>query len=119
VLACYRYIELNPVRADMVRHPREYPWSSHAANAYEKEDSLLVRHAEYQRLGGNEAERKQRYRELFSAHMDVSLVDEIRQSTNGNFVLGKGRFVEEIERTLKQRAIPGRSGRPATKQKEI
>ncbi|VAX00309.1 Transposase and inactivated derivatives [hydrothermal vent metagenome] len=25
VLACYRYIELNPVRADIVNHPREYP----------------------------------------------------------------------------------------------
>ena len=24
-LACYRYIELNPVRANMVAHPREYP----------------------------------------------------------------------------------------------
>jgi putative transposase len=51
--------------------------------------------------------------------IDLSLVNEIRQSTNGNFVLGKSRFVEEIERTLKQRAIPGRSGRPATKRKEI
>ena len=27
VLACYRYIELNPVRAGIVRHPREYRWS--------------------------------------------------------------------------------------------
>jgi len=23
-----RYIELNPVRANMVKHPAEYPWSS-------------------------------------------------------------------------------------------
>ena len=29
VLACYRYIELNPVRANMVNHPRAYPWSSY------------------------------------------------------------------------------------------
>src|SRR5438105_2497922 len=29
VLACYRYIELNPVRAQMARHPREYRWSSY------------------------------------------------------------------------------------------
>ena len=33
VLRCYRYIELNPVRAGMVAHPREYPWSSYKANA--------------------------------------------------------------------------------------
>src|SRR3989440_5617612 len=33
VLACYRYIELNPVRAGMVSHPADYPWSSYAANS--------------------------------------------------------------------------------------
>src|SRR5574342_1025816 len=31
-LACYRYIELNPVRAGMVDHPAKYRWSSYAAN---------------------------------------------------------------------------------------
>jgi putative transposase len=29
LLTCYRYIELNPVRADMVPHPRDYLWSSY------------------------------------------------------------------------------------------
>jgi len=33
VLACYRYIELNPVRAGMAGHPAAYAWSSHAANS--------------------------------------------------------------------------------------
>ena len=27
LLACYRYIELNPVCAGMVQHPVAYPWS--------------------------------------------------------------------------------------------
>ena len=29
LLTCYRYIELNPVRADMVNDPGEYRWSSY------------------------------------------------------------------------------------------
>ena len=33
VLACYRYIELNPLRAGMVTSPGDYPWSSFHANA--------------------------------------------------------------------------------------
>ena len=41
VLACHRYIELNPVRAAMVAHPGEFPWSSHGANAAGKPDPLL------------------------------------------------------------------------------
>jgi putative transposase len=32
-LACCRYIELNPVRAGMVDHPRAYRWSSYRAHA--------------------------------------------------------------------------------------
>ena len=32
LLRCYRYIELNPVRAGMVSHPAEYPWSSYQVN---------------------------------------------------------------------------------------
>ena len=40
VLACYRYIELNPVRAAMVRHPRDYRWSSYPANADGKQEVI-------------------------------------------------------------------------------
>ena len=29
LFSCMRYIELNPVRAGMVEHPSEYPWSSY------------------------------------------------------------------------------------------
>ena len=47
VLACYRYIELNPVRADMVVHPREYRWSSYCANAEGRKNKLLTPHEQY------------------------------------------------------------------------
>jgi putative transposase len=50
VLACYRYIELNPVRAAMVNHPREYPWSSYRFNAEGRNDELITAHEEYMRL---------------------------------------------------------------------
>ena len=33
LLACQRYIELNPVRAGMVEAPADYRWSSYRANA--------------------------------------------------------------------------------------
>ncbi len=52
LLTCYRYIELNPVRAEgMVQHPAEYPWSSHRFNALGKIDALVASHLMYQRLG--------------------------------------------------------------------
>ena len=51
VLACYRYIELNPVRANMISHPRDYRWSSYCANAEGQLDALLTKHVEYLGLG--------------------------------------------------------------------
>lgn len=47
VLACYRYIEMNPVRAGMVAHPAGYPWSSFAINARMRSDTLISPHAEF------------------------------------------------------------------------
>lgn len=57
VLTCYRYIELNPVRADMVSHPQDYRWSSYRVNGEGKPSSLLRPHSEYLHLGRDEGER--------------------------------------------------------------
>jgi putative transposase len=45
--ACYRYIELNPVRAGIVTPPREYRWSSHVRNAYGTHEPRITPHAAY------------------------------------------------------------------------
>jgi putative transposase len=112
VLACYRYIELNPVRAGMVNHPRDYPWSSYKPNAEGKESDLIIPHADYLRLDHREPVRRQAYRALFKAHMDQSVTEEIRKATNGNYVLGNARFQEQIARALGRRVAPGKDGRP-------
>ena len=112
-LACYRYIELNPVRANMVPHPREYPWSSYRVNGEGLVDTLITPHEQYIRLARNAVERRHHYRELFKVHMDPERIDEIRNATNGNYALGNDRFKTEIERALNRRATPGRGGRPA------
>ena len=39
LLKVYRYIELNPVRAEMVEHASQYPWSSYQYNV---EDERLT-----------------------------------------------------------------------------
>jgi putative transposase len=119
VLSCYRYIELNPVRAGLVTHPHDYHWSSYRANAEGKLDSLIMPHYEYLRLGSDDAERRWAYGELFRAHMEPEHIAEIRKATNGNYALGNHRFRKEIEQMLNRRATPGESGRRATKKKEV
>jgi putative transposase len=113
VLACYRYIELNPVRAGMVAKPQDYRWSSYHANGQGKGSTLITAHEEYRRLGRTEVERREAYRALFRAHVDQELVEQIRSATNGNFALGDGRFQKRIEQALGRRVVRGVSGRPA------
>ena len=113
VLACYRYIELNPVRAGMVMKPQDYRWSSFHANGLGKASALISPHDEYRRLGHAEAERREAYRALFRAHVDEALVEEIRIATNGNYALGNKRFQAKVETALGRRAVRGISGRPA------
>jgi putative transposase len=112
VLACYRYIELNPVRANMVRHPREYRWSSYRANAEGKPNTLITPHDMYQRLARSATGRQEAYRGLSKAHIDDVLLNEIRTSTNGNYVMGSERFQEEIGMMLGRRVVKGKAGRP-------
>ena len=47
LLTVMRYIEMNPVRAGMVEHPAEYPWSSYQANGVGKVIELLTPHERY------------------------------------------------------------------------
>lgn len=66
LLACMRYIELNPVRAGLARDPADYRWSSHRANALGEADPLLTPHPLYLALGRGAAERCAAYRDGFS-----------------------------------------------------
>ncbi len=109
---CMRYIELNPVRAGMVAHPRGYPWSSYRANGEGKADELVSAHALYRRLAREEGERQAAYRELVKGSMDAELVDQIRLCTNKGWALGSARFQLKIERLTERRAAPLPKGRP-------
>ena len=112
LLSCQRYIELNPVRANMVEHPAEYRWSSYRGNAQEEPDPLLTPHAVYLALGQDTASRAAAYRELFRYQIEPGLVDEIRRATNGNYALGSPAFAEQVSAALGRRVTPGKSGRP-------
>ena len=88
VLACYRYIELNPVRARMVAHPGDYPWSSYEANAEGRRKGGLTLHPEYLALGLDGEARRAAYRGLFLSELDSTLLGEIRGAGHAGRTLG-------------------------------
>lgn len=106
LLTCYRYIELNPVRANMVRLPEEYAWSSYRCNALGREDKLVTPHELYLGLGTSKKERHLAYQALFQNHIDDQTLDEIRNATNKAWVLGGEQFQAEIEIMLDRRSRP-------------
>lgn len=90
-LTCYRYIELNPVEAAMVKHPARYRWSSYAANVNRGVDDFLSPHAAYETLGIDDQTRATAYAALFDLPLDRKLVDDIRKATRGGYVVGAPR----------------------------
>lgn len=115
LLRCHQYIELNPVRAKMVRHARDYLWSSYCSNAESQRSALLTPHPEYLALGTDSEQRRNAYRELFQLAFDAKHADEIRQAANSGFALGDSRFKAEIGSMLKRRVERGVPGRPPNK----
>jgi putative transposase len=100
VLACYRYIEMNPVRPNMVKHPAEYPWSSYASNAIGQAISWLTPHGEYLALGSNDEKRQAAYRGLFDGEINPQLLRDIRIATHGGYSLGRTFRIETVQKLL-------------------
>nr|WP_298166600.1 transposase [uncultured Pseudomonas sp.] len=111
VLTVYRYIELNPVRAGMVAHASEYPWSSYQSNALGKSIELLTPHSLYFQLGKTPEERLSAYRSLFRGRMPERELTAIRDATNKAWALGDDRFKAQIAAKAGRRPVPlGRGG---------
>jgi len=110
LLTCYRYIELNPVRACMVEQPAEYRWSSYRYNAMDMDDPLVMPHDSYLSLAPNKVLRLEAYRALFDNALNEQTLKAIREATNRAWVLGGDRFRNEIEDLLQRQAAPKTRG---------
>ena len=110
VLACHRYIELNPVRAGMAAGPAAYRWSSHRSNAGNVDSNVLTPHPEYIALGKDADQRRAAYLSLFEHGDDSAFLTAVRDATNGGYaLLGdslKSRLAAEGTRHL-ERGTPG------------
>jgi len=114
VLACYRYIELNPVRACIVGYPAAYVWSSYAVNSGTRTDPLISAHHEFVALGESEHHRFSSYRALVEQQLEEAVLREIRDSTNGGYPLASEQFKSSVIEPLGWKTEPGKPG-PRTK----
>ena len=112
LIACYRYIELNPVRAGMVVHPADYPWSSYGHNAFGRTDPWVTEHQVYLALAESDTQRRQCYRDLFSVAVKADELHSIRAAATFGTPLGDERFKEEVQKTIGRPLGYAKRGRP-------
>jgi putative transposase len=111
-LACYRYIELNPVRAGIVDRPEAYRWSSHRENIGLRTWRIVRPHASYLALARGREARCDSYATLFNDVLLPSVVKMIRRSTSSGFPLGDETFRNGIAQQTGRTIGSGRRGRP-------
>ncbi len=119
LLTCMRYIELNPIRANMVQDPAEYRFSSYGCNALGKANPLITPHTEYLQLGNTPTTQQQHYRDLFMHEIDEPALNLIRTATQQGVVVGDSHFSELISQRVGFSVVPRAQGRPKKPVQEI
>jgi putative transposase len=114
LLACCRYIELNPVRAGMVERVEDYRWSSFGLRfTTSAQDDWLDVHYCYESLGLTQLGRQQAYRAFFEAPAADGELKLIRDALQRGQLTGGRQFAEDVERVLGRRIEYRGRGRPA------
>jgi putative transposase len=110
LLACGSYVELNPVRAGIVKDPRDYRWSSYGAYAYGRRDPLLDEHSIYRELSKNESDRRQKYREFVKGMLRSK--DAMRGEMHRRAIYGSEIFAGNLKEAYEMEEMIKPIGRP-------
>jgi putative transposase len=113
LLACMAYIDLNPVRAGLVREAKDYAWSSHGHYIGQRDDKLVSPHALFWALGNTPFAREAAYADLVRAGVTPAQQADLTRSALNGWALGGESFVRDLQKRTARRVVKGRAGRPA------
>ncbi|MBU1184655.1 MAG: transposase, partial [Proteobacteria bacterium] len=112
LLACCRYVELNPVRAGIVADPVDYRWSSYGVKIGNRKEELLDYDPCYLGLADSEKKRAESYAAWVKETIAAEEWELIRKSLQRGQLTGSPRFVDEIEKKIERRVEFRGPGRP-------
>jgi len=95
LLTCYRYVELNPVRAAIVTLPGDYEWSSFHFNT-DARPSWLEPHRVFTALGRDPATRVEHYLTLIAEPLSAAERELIRTAAYYSQPVGDDAFRERL-----------------------
>ena len=100
LLELARYIVLNPVRAELVRHPRAWRWSSYRATAGEEgTPGFLTVDWILSQFHQDRSRARREYRKFVREGYGIDVWNELR-----GVILGTNRFVEDLKPLLHEKA---------------
>ncbi len=112
LLACARYVELNPVRANLAAEAEDWPWSSARAHLAGRDDDLVQAAPLLDRVGDWAA--------FLAEGLDADAHAAIRSGERTGRPLGDGAFVAALERELGRTLAKRKPGRkPKTDKRRV
>lgn len=114
LLACLRYVDLNPVRARMVVRPEDYAWSSYRARIGMADCDWLDLDPCFPALAPEAKRRQERYRAFVEQGITNHELKFIRDAVHRNQLTGSEAFMLEIEQRTGERILFRSRGRPSS-----
>jgi putative transposase len=102
LLACTRYVELNPVRAKLVARARDWRWSSARAHLSGKGDGLVEMDSSFNRIDD--------WKDFLGEGLERAAHEAIRASERTGRPLGGSSFIRKLEKKLDRVLAKGKPG---------
>jgi len=119
LLACMVYMDLNPVRADLVAQAQDYLWSSHGHCLGRRVDRLITPHALFWQLGNTPFAREAAYAELVRGGINSVQQVALTESALSGWALGEPDFVANLQKQTARRVVKNKAGRPVSAPKKM
>jgi putative transposase len=103
LLACTRYVELNPVRVGLVRKPEAWPWSSAGAHIKGKDDLLVETKPLCETVNKS-------WKQFLAVDAQESEMELFRKHERTGRPLGGVSFIDKVELLLNRRLRPQKPG---------
>lgn len=112
LLACCRYVELNPIRAGIVDIPENYKWSSYKYKVGIEKLDWLDLDICYKGFGMTDKQCEERYEEFVKESIPKGEWELIRQAVQRCQLTGSNQFIEEVAKKIGRRVEFRGQGRP-------
>ena len=103
LIACIRYIEMNPVRAALVKTPEKWPWSSAAAHISGQDDGFVNCRALLDMV-------KEEWKSFLLKDIDTETIEAFRKHERSGRPIGNDDFIEKVEKITGRRVKPRKPG---------